>query len=177
MKTISIVLIVILIAIILIGGWFYFFLKVKTQDVSSELPFSTIINKKLVLDRNVFLVRNNTPDFYKSISTVVDEEGLIGPINEETMIVDIIKKGTPLTIAKAQLQTSGNSEQKGFITGTLHTPKYTIHFKQHWGTHNVFALEQNFEIIENTDFYTFKKPIWKTEKEFDVNKTYFLPKF
>jgi len=167
MKTISIILMVILIAIILIGGWFYFFLKVKTQDVSRELPFSTIINKKLVLDRDVFLVRNNTPDFYKSISTVVDEEGLIGKINEETMIVDIIEKGTPLTITKAQLQTSGNSEKKGFIIGTLHTPKYTIPFRQRWGTHNIFALEQNIKIIENTDFYTFKKPIWKTEKEFE----------
>lgn len=176
MKTISIILIVILIAIMLVGGWFYFFLKVKTQDVSSELPFSKIINKKLILDRNVFLVRSAASNFYKGVSTVVDAEGLLGPVNKKTMVVDIIEKGTPLTITKAQLQASGNSEQKGFIIGTLHTPKHTIPFRQHWGTHNIFVLEHNVKIIEHTDFYTFKKPIWKTEKEFNVNKTYFLPK-
>jgi len=177
MKTVSIVLIIITLILALVGSWFYFYLKVKTQDVSNELPFNTIINKKLVLDRDVFLIRNNTPEFHKSVSTVVDGEGLIGAINKETTIVEVIEKGTPLTITEAQLQTAGNSEQKGIILGTLHTKKYNILFRQRWGTHNVFALEENIKIIENTDFYTFKKPIWKCETEFNTNKTYFLPKF
>lgn len=173
MKIISSIFVI----IILVATWFYFYLRVKTQDVSHALPFSTVINKKLVLDRDVFLIRNNTPYFYKNISTIVDVEGLIGVIDKKTTIVDVIGKGTPLTITEAKLQLHGESGTYGLIIGTLHTTKHTILFKQRWGTHSVYVLDENIKTIENTDYYTFRKPIWKTDKEFNVNKTYFLPKF
>jgi len=177
MKTITIILIIITCLAALIGAWFYFnYFRIQTKDVSNELPFNTIINKKLVLDRDIFLIRNITPEFYNSISTIVDDKNLIGAIDEETTIVDVIKKGTPLTITETQLQKKGTGT-KSIIIGTLHTKEHNILFKQSWGTNNVYVLEQNVKIIENTDYYTFKKPIWKVEKEFDINKTYFLPKF
>lgn len=178
MKTITIILIIITCLAALIWAWFYFnFSRTQVKDVSNQLPYSTVINKKLVLERDVFLIRNNTPEFYNSISTIIDDKNLIGAINKETTIVDIIKKGTPLTITETHLERKGSIGTKSIVKGTLHTKEHNILFKQNWGTNNDFIIEENVKTIENTDYYTFKKPIWVTENQFDVNKTYFLPKF
>jgi len=178
MKTITIILIIITCLVVLAWAWFYWnFSKIQVKDVSNELPFSTIINKKLVLERDVYLIRNNTSEFYNSISTIVDDKNLTGAIDKETTLVKVIKKGTPLTITETQLQKKGSIGTKSIIKGTLHTKEHDILFKQSWGANNDNVIEENVKIIENANYYTFKKPIWETENEFDVNKTYFLPKF
>ena len=174
MKILSIILISITILTALIAAWFYFYLRVKSVDVSKESPFSEVINKKLVLKRDVFLIRNNTPDFYKSISKVVDDEGLIGIIDEETMQVDIIKKGTSLTITEAKIQSHGESGTYGLITGVLYAKEYSIPFKQRWGTLSHYILD-DAEPIENKLTFTFNRAIWESETDFKRSKTYFLP--
>ncbi len=156
-------------------AWFYFYLRVISEDVSNELPFSEVIGKNLVLDRDVFLIRNNTPEFYKTISTVIDEKESIGQINEETTIVEIIKKGTPLTINKATIQSHGESGTYGQITGILFTKKYNILFKQEWGIQSVYVFDNSEPTGNNTSPFLFKKPIWVTKTEHDIHKTYYLP--
>ena len=174
MRILYIILIAIAGLITLIAIMFYFYLRVKSIDVSNESPFSEVIDKKLILERDVFLIRNNTPGFYKSISTVVDEEGLIGPIDKETKMVDIIKKGTPFTIQKAEIRSHGESGTYGLITGILHTEKYNIPFKQRWGRFSVYILD-GAKQIDNKIAFTFQRAIWESETEYILSKTYFLP--
>lgn len=174
MKTISIILITIAGIITLVVTFFYFYLRVKSIDVSHESPFSEVIDKNLILERDVYLIRNNTPGFYKSISTLVDEEGLIGPIDKEIKMVDVIKKGTPFTITKAEVRSHGESGTYALITGMLHTEKYSVPFKQRWGRYSVYILDGATQIDDKIAF-TFQRAIWESEGEYILSKTYFLP--
>lgn len=177
MRILYTILTTIVIIITLIAIWFYFYLRVNTKDVSDKLPFSEIIDKELILDRDIFLLRNNTSDFYKVTSTVFDNELDIGAIDEENMIIEIVRKGTPLSINKATIQSHGESGIYGLITGVLHTKKYNILFKQRWGTLSPYILDDSDEPTDNTNtlYFTFNKPIWVTETEHKITKTYFLP--
>ena len=176
MKILYTILITTIIIITLIITWFYFYLRVNTKDVSNKLPFREVIGKELILDIDIFLLRNNTSNFHKVTSTVVDNEGDIGTIDEGNMIVEVVTKGTPLSINKAIIQSHGESGTYGLITGVLHTKQYDIPFKQRWGTLSPYILDDS-EPTDNTNtlYFTFNKPIWVSETEHKITKTYFLP--
>lgn len=161
------------IIITLIITWFYFYLRVNTKEVSNESPFKEVIDTKLTLDRDIFLIRKNTSDFHKEISTVVDNKGDIGRI-DENMIVEVIPKGTALTIHKATIQSHGESGTYGLITGILHTKQYDIPFKQNWGRLSVYIMDKS-DPVDNTIYFTFEQAIWESESDYNRLKTYYLP--
>lgn len=177
MKTIYLVISVIAISLIIIVGIFYIALKTKTKDVTNELPFTTFINKNLVLERDVLLLKINDSGFFDRISEIIE----IGSWKDvqwkdtEGWNKLLIKKGTTLTIKNVTLKASGVSGIPFTqISGVLHTQATDIEFYHTWGEYNTALFDEDgLTIAEN--FFKFSKPIW--ECQFDENKIYFLPIF
>lgn len=175
MKTLYIIVGVIVVVVVIIVGMFYkVLIYTPTEIVTDQLPYATFINKKLVLDRDVLLLRGIKKGFHKNLSKIVKNEDEIGMLNKETTMVQIIKKGTQLTLTKAILEKRPVSgETYSMIFGIIHTPDLDIKFKHNWGEFIDYLYENNMRTKE-TDFFMFPKPIW--ECEFDEDKKYFLPK-
>lgn len=146
-------------------GFFYFTLKTKVKDISQVEPYSKILNKKHLLERDVLLVKN--AELY-----VFEKEYLI--VNK-TMALDdsiiekhLITAGTEFEIKNAKLFTNGTS---GFTTsvliGKVMTQNGTKEFEYVWGEQHI-----TFNSDEK-EYWTFPKPIWM-DSSFNSNKKYYF---
>lgn len=138
-------------------------LRTKEKEVSDRAPFSTFLQKRLTLERDVWLVKNLESFSYEHINLIVDDST---NLYEGVTVVKVLEKGTPIIFNKAKIFTNGVSGVSHCILlGTVNVESKEMQFEYRWGEKSIL-LDSNTE-----DYWTFPKPIWNGE-EFD-QKYYF----
>ncbi len=107
MKTYEIVILSIIFLILCFISFLYFVLRTKKKDVTNVAPYIEIMNKKLILERDMLLVKNvNDYAFYEKEYIIVEKDAVLG---EEIIDRNLLKAGTSITIKQAKLYTNGVS--------------------------------------------------------------------
>jgi len=165
MKTYQIVIVSIIFLVICFIGFIYLVLRTKKKDVTNVNPYIEVINKKLILERDVLLIKNiNDYAIYEKEYLIVEKDAVLG---EEIIERNLLKAGAVLTIKQAKLYTKSVSGlTQSMIFGTVSTDFGEIEFEHNWGDEN-----PNF-FLEKPDFFIFKKPIWKTNTVYTDKKFY-----
>ncbi len=164
MKTYKIVILSIIFLVLCIISFLYLVFRTKKKDVTNVSPYIEIINEKLILERDLLLIKNIGYAIYEKEYLIVEKDAVL---DEEIIEKNLLKAGTSLTVKQAKLYTNSVSGYtQSMILGTIATDFGEIEFEHDWGDENL-----NF-YLENPDFFTFKKPIWETNTVYTDKKFY-----
>lgn len=167
MKTSHMIILSVLVVILAFIGLLYFTLKTKTKNVTAVEPYTAFINQKLILERDVLLVKNRDAYVFEKPFLIVEMDDVL---DEEITEKQLIKAGTPLTINKATLFTNGTSGgTTSVVFGSIATKNGEIEFEHVWGN------EHSTLSVNEPNYFTFPKPIWESENNL-IDKRYILKK-
>lgn len=145
--------------LLVIAAFFYFALRTKVADVSGYKPFSDLIGKTLVLQRNA-VVAHNLEEFQKEFPLFLDEENT--RLFEGVKQVAVLPKGTELTITKAKFYKNAVS---GFTTCAVMGKVFVqelnkeVDFEYSWGNQAVLLGD------DVPPYWTFPAALWQTESD------------
>lgn len=163
MKMTYTIILIALVIILAVAGIFYWVLKTNTTEVTKLEPYVTVMNKSLILDRDVLLVKNRKANVFKEPYLIVDTDVAL---EDEITEKHLIKAGHEITLKNAKLFTNGNSGLTASVVfGEIITDFGTISFEHIWGKQHV-----NFD-VGTSDYFKFPQPIWESE-EYDEEKRY-----
>ncbi len=150
--------------IIFIVFAFYEALRTKTKDVSKKNPFNDLIGANLTLKRDIILAKNLKEFYLEQIYFLTKDEELFEGVQK----IEVIPKGTKITIESATFHTNGTSgSTTNNIVGTVLVKKLMkeIQFEYSWGSYNMICIE------EPCDYWTFPLAVWQEKQDF---KKYFI---
>lgn len=154
---------ILLIKIFVVGiaifiGLLYYVLRTKVSDVSSEKPFKTLIDQKVITKRKAII--------FKNIDAFVNENEF-EIVSDSTQIYNEIKEkyilpiGTELKIEKAKIFTNGTSGfSHSYVLGSVYMKELqkVVAFEYYWG-------DQNISIYgDEKEHWTFEKALWENTK-------------
>lgn len=158
MKTSHIIIVAIVLVILVFIGLLYWTLKTKNKNVTNTEPYTTFMNQKLILDRDVLLVRNIDAFVFEKPMLIIEVNDVLfdGITNKE-----LIKAGTDFTLTKATLFTNGTSGgTTSVVFGTIRTKHGNVEFEHVWGN------EHSSLNTEEPNYFIFPKPIWQSKSNF-----------
>ena len=167
MKKLHILILAFVFIILVFVGFLYLTLRTKSKTVSHLQPYSEVIGEKLILDTDVLLIKNLNHYVYVNSFLIVEKNQFL---SEEITEKHILKAGTPLVINGAKLFKNGVSgTTTGVVFGKVSTDFGEIEFEYIWGN------EHTTLSIDEPNYFTFPKPIWKNEND-TMDKRYLFDK-
>ena len=141
------ILLIFLVLAIGFCGLLYLTLRTRVIDVSDQEPFSSFINKEIILGQDAILV-NNYEHFVHEEPLYLDVVG--SQLFEGTTIAYKLSKGDIIVINKVKNFTNGVSGTTSTIfigKVTTGSPKNTIPFEYDWQKQQIAKNEQGIYIF------------------------------
>jgi hypothetical protein len=138
-------------------GLLYYTLRTKVNDITDKKPFTTFVNKQMVLGQNAILV-NNYEHFVQEEPLYLDAVG--SQLFEGTTIAHQLKEGDTVTIHSVKDFTngvSGTTDTLIFGNVTTGNPPIKIPFEYTWETQKI---EKN---ADGVFVFSFELADWEKE--------------
>ena len=135
---------------------FYILTRPKYRDVSSEKPFTKIINQKLTTKRPTLILNYDIPK-YKDYSYHLEDGNSFG-MESDLETVAKIPKGTEVIIDKIEIHSnwvSGSSTI--YLFGNIYSEEKqrSYAFQYTWGDYHL--------LYEDNPYWTFELAFWQNE--------------
>lgn len=166
-KPLSIILLSLLVGAVLFVALLYYTLKTKITDVSDKKPYSEVLNKELVLQRDAIIAKSRSADTYANPYLLTEQED---QLMSEAVPRYRLAKGTAIRMTAAKLFKNGTSGfTHAYVLGKIYVPeiKLEVEFEYQWGESHI-SIYNDFK-----DYWTFPQAIWQESSIFDGEKFYF----
>ncbi|MGF1557668.1 MAG: hypothetical protein ACFCUL_01085 [Flavobacteriaceae bacterium] len=136
---------------------FYLALRSKRLDVSMELPFAEVVNKKVTTKRKVLILKNYTPPVDEKFPFILEDGSSYG-LGTTLEILAEFEAGSEVVIEKSILLTGGTSGvTTPYLFGRIYSEKnqkeYSFHYT--WGNYHF--------LYQDNPFWTFPLAFWQDE--------------